>query len=236
MKTSVTFLFLLFSLQVLSQDVIQQRNGETIKAKVLEISSDEVKYKKHESPDGPTYVAKKSDLLSITYENGQEDLFKTENSGKKKMYIWEPSTEIIELPKLNFPQTISLIITDNRKSPPEKSIVEFTSSELIDLLCKILKKQSGTEINISTSKELAGLDSYVLVSIEAYDATFYPGIWHTQTRYFVQIVKNGEKKQKEIESLKGAYNTFGYGTAKGRLTKSFEEGTFRLIEYINSEL
>lgn len=235
MRTLLIFLIPLFSLQALSQDVIIQRSGETIKVKVLEISSDEVKYKKYESPDGPTYIVKKSELLSITYENGQEDLFKTENSAKKKMYIWEPSTDKMELPKLKISQSIPFIIIDNRKTPPEKSIVEFTSSDLIDMLSSILKKQSGSEIKISTSKELTESDSYVLVSIEAYDATFYPGVWHTQTRYFVEVVKNGAKKQKEIESLKGAYNTFGYGTAKGRLTKSFEEGTSKLIEYINSE-
>jgi hypothetical protein len=59
-----------------AQDVITLKSGEEIKAKVQEISSNDVKYKKHESPDGPTYTLPKSDIFMIKYENGEKDIFK----------------------------------------------------------------------------------------------------------------------------------------------------------------
>ena len=58
-----------------SQDIISQKNGEDLKAKVLEVNTSEVKYKKHENVDGPTYTILKSEVLSIQYENGSKDIF-----------------------------------------------------------------------------------------------------------------------------------------------------------------
>jgi C-terminal processing protease CtpA/Prc len=58
-----------------AQDVITLKSGDEIKAKVLEISPGEVKYKKHESPDGPTYTLTKSEVFMIKYENGEKEVF-----------------------------------------------------------------------------------------------------------------------------------------------------------------
>ena len=52
-----------------AQDLVTKTNGEDIKAKVLEITTDEVKYRLY---DGPTvcYTAK-SDIVMIRYESGE---------------------------------------------------------------------------------------------------------------------------------------------------------------------
>ena len=56
-----------------SQDTIIQRNGSRIPAKVLEIDKQDVKYKKFENLDGPSYVISKSDVSIIRYQNGSSD-------------------------------------------------------------------------------------------------------------------------------------------------------------------
>jgi hypothetical protein len=75
------FLSILISLTSIgfSQDVIFLKNGDEIKSKVLEVTTDEVKYKKWENIDGPSYSSLKSDVFMIKYLNGTKDVF-TSNS------------------------------------------------------------------------------------------------------------------------------------------------------------
>ncbi len=58
-----------------SQDVLTKKSGEDIQAKVLEVTSSEIKYKKLDNLNGPTFTILKSDILMIRYENGTKDLF-----------------------------------------------------------------------------------------------------------------------------------------------------------------
>ena len=51
-------------------DTLKLKNGEEIKAKVLEISQTEIKYKKCDNLTGPAYVLPKSDVLKIKYSTG----------------------------------------------------------------------------------------------------------------------------------------------------------------------
>ncbi|SEI42359.1 hypothetical protein SAMN04487995_0599 [Dyadobacter koreensis] len=234
----LTFVGLIFSQVALhAQDMINQKDGVQIKAKVLEVTVDEVKYKKFDFQDGPTYSKKKAELSGITYSNGEEEIFKVSDNRNKKMFIWGPSTKKIELPKLELKEKTKVYIADNRKEPVKKSVVEFTSKELVELVKNLLGKETSGNISfVETEIDALGSSNGVSISIDAYDATFYPGAWHTETRYFVKTSNDGVKGQKEIESLKGAFNTFGHATAKSRLTKSFEEATSKLIEFINSKM
>jgi len=71
-------LFILTGAGSFAQDVITKKNGEDIQAKVLEVSKDEVRYRKFDNPDGPVFILPVSDLIMIRYENGTKDLFNTE--------------------------------------------------------------------------------------------------------------------------------------------------------------
>jgi len=71
--------FLVFSLFLLSisgyaQDVITLRDGEQIKAKVLEISETETKYKRFDNLDGPTRSVSLASVFSIDYANGTREV------------------------------------------------------------------------------------------------------------------------------------------------------------------
>lgn len=65
-------------------DLITLTNGEDIKAIVLEVGASEIKYKKCENKNGPTYSIARSDVFIIRYANGTKDFFgkqeKKENS------------------------------------------------------------------------------------------------------------------------------------------------------------
>ena len=65
-----------------AQDIITKKSGEDIQSKILEIGQDEVKYKKFEFQEGPTYTLLKSEIFLIRYENGAKDTFNTKESDK----------------------------------------------------------------------------------------------------------------------------------------------------------
>jgi len=59
-------------------DEIVFYNGATLKAKVTEINTIEIKYKKCDNLDGPTYSIKKSEVKEVDYANGTTDTFANE--------------------------------------------------------------------------------------------------------------------------------------------------------------
>ncbi len=56
------------------QDLILTKTSDIIQAKILEVTSNEIKYKKHNNPNGPIFSLEKSKVVSITYENGEKEL------------------------------------------------------------------------------------------------------------------------------------------------------------------
>lgn len=75
MRTKFLTLFLLLSIKLFAQDVIVQKNGNTILSKVVEIGATEVKYKKFSNLNGPMYTITKAEILVINYENGEKESF-----------------------------------------------------------------------------------------------------------------------------------------------------------------
>ena len=74
-KITLFFVFCTLSIIVLSQDVIIKRDGEKIQANVIEITSETIKYKKHEQDDGPIRNINIYDVDEIIYENGEWEKF-----------------------------------------------------------------------------------------------------------------------------------------------------------------
>lgn len=69
----------LVSVALSAQDIITKRDGTDIEAKVLEVLSSEIKYKRASNPDGPTYTLEKSEILMIRYENGEKDIMEQQS-------------------------------------------------------------------------------------------------------------------------------------------------------------
>ena len=63
-----------------SCDQIIFKDGSEVSAKVNEVGINEIKYKRCDSPDGPFYVSRKSEIFMIKYANGTKEVIKSETS------------------------------------------------------------------------------------------------------------------------------------------------------------
>jgi hypothetical protein len=79
----VILFFTLLTSKSFSQDIITTKSGEDIKAKVLEVTTEEVKYKKTDNINSPVFTSLKSEILIIRYENGTKDIFDADASTNK---------------------------------------------------------------------------------------------------------------------------------------------------------
>lgn len=67
-----------------AQDIIIRINADSIRARILEISPETVRYKRASNPDGPTYVLPVAEIASIVYANGERDIYNETNAGSTK--------------------------------------------------------------------------------------------------------------------------------------------------------
>ena len=56
-----------------SQDVIVTKTGEQIRAKIIEVTEDNISYKKYHDQEGATFILKKDNIKIISWENGDVD-------------------------------------------------------------------------------------------------------------------------------------------------------------------
>ena len=79
-----------FGISAIAQDIILKKDGSEIKAKVLEITDQQIKYKEFDFQNGPIRNINISEVFMITYENGQKEVFKlneTKNSSSKRQRV-----------------------------------------------------------------------------------------------------------------------------------------------------
>ncbi len=81
MKTTTRFFIILAaiisSMSVNAQDTLYLKNGDKISSRILEVSGSEVKYKKENNPEGPTFITSNTDINYIKYRNGTMDTIKS---------------------------------------------------------------------------------------------------------------------------------------------------------------
>ena len=74
-STLLAIFFLSLTGTAVSQDVILKKDNTTILSKIIEVTTTEIKYKKWSNQEGPTYSIGRSEVVSITYQNGEVDRF-----------------------------------------------------------------------------------------------------------------------------------------------------------------
>lgn len=101
MKNKLSLIIAMFTiaLSTTAQDLITKKNGEDIKAKVIEIGLNEVKFKRFDNLDGPLIIIAKSEVLIIRYENGGKEIFEESNLSIVKLEMpkdmnWNRQAEI----------------------------------------------------------------------------------------------------------------------------------------------
>lgn len=65
-------------------DLIILKNGEEVKAKVIEVGIREIKYKNCDNLDGPIFTKRKSEVFMIRYPNGTSTLMETQRSSNSE--------------------------------------------------------------------------------------------------------------------------------------------------------
>lgn len=83
-KLSILIAFLSLSMMLMAQDVIVTKDARKIDCKVTEISTYVVRYQKSSNPDGPVYMIEKVDVASITYANGEVEVFGEKKNDNKQ--------------------------------------------------------------------------------------------------------------------------------------------------------
>ena len=63
-----------------AQYIITKKDGTDIQAKVTEVSDSQIVFKKFSNPDGPSYKMDVADILMITYENGEREMYNVETA------------------------------------------------------------------------------------------------------------------------------------------------------------
>lgn len=76
MKKIVSLLFAAcVAVGAFAQDLIITRDGQRLEAKVLEVSSVEVKYKEFNNQDGATFILRADEINTVVFENGSVKVF-----------------------------------------------------------------------------------------------------------------------------------------------------------------
>ena len=75
MKILLITLLVFSSVSGFCQDIIVGKDGKTIKARVVEITQSEIKYKRYDNLNGPLISISKDGILIINYENGTKETF-----------------------------------------------------------------------------------------------------------------------------------------------------------------
>lgn len=76
MRVLLIFIFCFVQFFLNAQDTIYKRNGEIISAKVLEINTKEISYKRADLLQGPLFIINKNEIKKIKYVTGTIDSFK----------------------------------------------------------------------------------------------------------------------------------------------------------------
>lgn len=142
MKTKITLIlsFILISfLSSFSQDILVYKNGDEVKAKVLEVNTADVKYKKWENQSGPTYTVLKSELFMVKYQNGEKDVFKNETPTQSPVPPSQPTT----------PPGIEVAPAPSQNN--QTAIQEKERQENYDKNMKIFKKKLGKGIGLTAA-------------------------------------------------------------------------------------
>ncbi|MDE5787062.1 MAG: hypothetical protein K2H79_00735, partial [Bacteroidaceae bacterium] len=93
MKKLLSLLVMLtMSISIYAQDVIVKKDGTTIMAKVLTVSTTVVEYKKWSNQDGPTYAIETKELLSINYANGEKEVFSEQKEAETATPVFTPTS------------------------------------------------------------------------------------------------------------------------------------------------
>lgn len=98
-KLTVLLMGLVIASLSFAQDIIVCKDSKRIDAKIIEVGQNEIKYKKFDFQDGPTFSINVNDISSIIYSNGDVAAFNSNNSQEPKIEASSPAPVVSPKPK-----------------------------------------------------------------------------------------------------------------------------------------
>jgi hypothetical protein len=113
---------------LLAQDTIVKTNGDIILAKITEIGTNAITYKRTDIQDSPTFIQNKTEIAMIKFRNGVRQDFTEENAAKALEEQQRKSQEIVNSANQN--GTNSASTSQNSRGPVnEKNKIEFLNGK-----------------------------------------------------------------------------------------------------------
>jgi hypothetical protein len=152
---------------------------------------------------------------------------------QKKEYVFKPKTPKYHKTEILDGKKICLKIKDKRVIAPE-SKVECSFEDISDAIRKALEMTyyKAEFLQCDSISE----NPSISIDVKSYNALFYSGMWHAQTKYIVTIKEGEKEKEEEIEQINRFFNVMGMSTVKKTLNKCFNNANLRLMELINDNL
>jgi len=91
-------------------DIIVFRNGNEVKAKVTEIGTDEIKYKRCDYLTGPVMSVKKSEVFMIKYANGEKEVFELKETEPVKTQPATTTTTAVSSRPIDHPKATGALV------------------------------------------------------------------------------------------------------------------------------
>jgi hypothetical protein len=104
-----------------AQDLIIKTNGDTIRAKLMEVGVNTISYKKINLPDGPNYTLDKNEVSFIKHKSGEIEYINKNVSVKTPTSIASPSAAASETNSM----------TSDQSSSQSKNKIEFVDNKYL---------------------------------------------------------------------------------------------------------
>lgn len=172
----IVFIITKCSISVFSQDLIIKKNGDEISAKVTEITTDAIKYKRFENTEGPVYSIPKNEVFMIRYQNGSKETFSQESKSDKLI----PSGTEIKIKSINrvltrkvkdgdelrFETNENILVGNKliipRGTPVYGIIKDVEKGKVLgkegkmEIVFDFIQLSDGTKIKVTTTKNIKG--------------------------------------------------------------------------------
>lgn len=128
-------IILLFAVAILSisQSFAQDRlfflNGDETDVKITEISSSEIKYKRLDNLEGPSFSTLKTELFMIKYANGDKEMITAQISEPAAAPVEEYTTEDAAPTNTGSGLSSAVIVTDEPSSTSPSNVDKWGNSE-----------------------------------------------------------------------------------------------------------
>ncbi len=190
-KLFYTIFLLLSSLITFCQDIIIKKDKTELKAKVIEIGDDKIKYKKWELQDGPLYSINKTEVFMIIYMNGQREIINQQES--------EISSTVQPVTMVPAPSSISSIVNGNGLDTTidyKKIRVKYSPSRIYISLSSPFSIGVDQEIRVIKNVLNFGT-TYEATSGDGFSTNTY-GVWLTGYVPVNRVMKNYEKQDRGL--------------------------------------